>query len=73
VARHEVEALTVLPNDAPALAAAIRRLLDDDALAERLGAAGLARAQAQYHLGRFVSEMKQVFDATYRARLARGG
>ena len=42
--------LLVPPEDAPALADALQRLLQDTALAERLGAA--ARAQALEHHGR---------------------
>ena len=43
--------LLVTPNDAEALATAIRRILDDDALAERLGEGGRQRV-----LGRFTWE-----------------
>jgi rhamnosyl/mannosyltransferase len=48
VARHGQEGLTVPPGDAPALAAAIGRLLDDPAHAAALGAAGRARVQAVF-------------------------
>jgi phosphatidyl-myo-inositol alpha-mannosyltransferase len=44
VATPEVDALMVPPGDAPALAAAIRRVLTDSALAARLVAAGEQRA-----------------------------
>jgi glycosyltransferase involved in cell wall biosynthesis len=72
VARHGVEALTVPPGDAPALASAIRHLLDDGALASRLGLAGSMRAQAEYGQERFVTSMKRVFlDAC--ARRLQGG
>ncbi len=41
-------ALSVPPGDAEALALAIKRLLDDDDLAARLGAAGRARVMERY-------------------------
>jgi glycosyltransferase involved in cell wall biosynthesis len=41
---HEQDALLVEPENAPALAAAIERLLGDEALRARLGAALGARA-----------------------------
>ena len=44
VATNEVDALLVDPGDAGKLAAALRRVLDDAALADRLRAAGQARA-----------------------------
>ena len=44
VATDEVDALLCEPGDAAALAAALRRVLDDQALAERLRQAGQARA-----------------------------
>jgi glycosyltransferase involved in cell wall biosynthesis len=48
----EVSALLVPPGDAPALAAAVRRLADDPALARRLAEGGLSayRAQASEHV-----------------------
>jgi glycosyltransferase involved in cell wall biosynthesis len=54
-------ALLVAPKDASALAAAIRRLLDDPALAERLGRE--ARAQAERKFGRdaMIARMEAVF------------
>jgi glycosyltransferase involved in cell wall biosynthesis len=54
-------ALVVAPKDASALAAAIRRLLDDPALAGRLGQE--ARAQAERKFGRdaMIARMEAVF------------
>jgi len=46
VAGHEREALLVPPGDVPALASGIARLLEDRALASRLGQAGRERARA---------------------------
>jgi len=72
VARHDIEAITVPAGDAPALATAIRQLLDDTVLANRLGVAGSARAQAEYGQERFVASMRKVYlDAC--ARRVQGG
>jgi rhamnosyl/mannosyltransferase len=48
IARHDLEALTVDPGNAPDLALALNRLLDDTRLAARLGQAGRARAELEY-------------------------
>lgn len=45
VVRDQMEALLVPPEDPPALAAAMGRLLDDEQLAASLGAAGRMRAE----------------------------
>lgn len=49
--------LLVPPGDAAALAAALRRLLDDPALARRLGAAGRARVLAGFPRGRTLDRL----------------
>jgi glycosyltransferase involved in cell wall biosynthesis len=48
VSLHDRTGLTVPPGDPDALANAVNRLLDDDALRRRLGAAGRARAEAEF-------------------------
>ena len=48
VARHDQEALTVPPNDSHALSQALNRILDEPALAKRLGAAGRERAKSEF-------------------------
>lgn len=48
VSRHERTGLTVPVDDAPALAAAANRLLDDPALRDRLSAAGRKRAADRF-------------------------
>lgn len=48
VSRHEETGLTVPVNDAAALAAAARRLLEEPTLRERLGEGGRRRAQEEF-------------------------
>jgi rhamnosyl/mannosyltransferase len=48
IARHEREAITVAPGNAPELSVALNRLLDDTQLATGLGQAGQERAQLDY-------------------------
>ncbi len=67
VARHGLEALTVPPSDPAALAAAIAQLLNDRALAQRLGAAGRRRATTEYDLQSFVERIEDVYDQAVRA------
>jgi glycosyltransferase involved in cell wall biosynthesis len=67
--QHERTGLLVEPDDAPALAAALARLVDDRALAARLGAAGPARIAERYH----ASRMCDAYDALYREVLAEAG
>ncbi|ABE63554.1 glycosyl transferase, group 1 [Nitrobacter hamburgensis X14] len=62
IARHEKESLTVPHHDSHALAAAIRRILDEPTLAGRLGEAGHLRARTEYSNDRFLSRMKVVYD-----------
>ena len=55
--------LMVPPRDVPALAAAIARILDDPALAQRLGTRAHAKAQAEFGLERMLDRMQAVFTA----------
>lgn len=55
-----VEGLHVPPGDAAALAAALHRLLDDEQLRARLGAAGPAKA-AQFTLSRVLPQLNEVY------------
>jgi glycosyltransferase involved in cell wall biosynthesis len=68
VARHGHEALTVAPDNAAALADAIRRLLTDPALAERLGSAGRQRAAHCFGSSAFERRIVQVFARVWMAR-----
>jgi glycosyltransferase involved in cell wall biosynthesis len=51
---HDVTGLVVTPKDAPALAAAIQRLLDDPDLRRRMGSAGRERVAREFTLDRMV-------------------
>jgi glycosyltransferase involved in cell wall biosynthesis len=53
--------LVVPPRDAPALARAIARLLDDPALARRLGSAARAEAVERFSQDRMLDRMEAVF------------
>jgi glycosyltransferase involved in cell wall biosynthesis len=68
VARHGLEALTVPPNDAAALAAAIGRLLDDPELARRLASASRSRVRAEYRAEIFVKRIEEVYEAAVAER-----
>jgi glycosyltransferase involved in cell wall biosynthesis len=68
VARHEREALTVVPNDPSALAAAINRLLDDPALAAELGRAGRLRVNEEFHQHAFIRRVKAVYEEVHSNR-----
>lgn len=56
--RHEHNALTFPHDDAPGLIAALRRVLADDALRARLGAAARATVEGEYSLERMVDGME---------------
>jgi rhamnosyl/mannosyltransferase len=56
-----MEALTVAPGDATALAEALNRILDEQPLAQRLGAAGLARALSEFDQSVFRARMAAVY------------
>lgn len=66
VARHEREALLVPVDDAPALARAIERLLDDRELAARLARAGRARVEEEFTLDGVAGRYLELFDALPR-------
>jgi len=67
VVAHGETGFLVEPEDPQALAGAIRRLLADPALAARMGAAGRARAAAQFSADRMAAET----DALYEELIAR--
>jgi glycosyltransferase involved in cell wall biosynthesis len=68
VARHDMEALTVAPGDATALSEALNRILDEQLLAQRLGAAGQARALSEFDQSVFRARMAAVYADALRTR-----
>jgi glycosyltransferase involved in cell wall biosynthesis len=68
VARHDLEALTVAPGDAKALAMALNRILDEPTLAQRLGQAGQARALSEFDQPVFRARMAAVYADALQAR-----
>jgi glycosyltransferase involved in cell wall biosynthesis len=61
VARDGMEAITVPPGDPQALAAALTRLLDNEALAKGLGEAALARVCEEFDETRFVARIHAIY------------
>ncbi|MGV6808845.1 MAG: glycosyltransferase [bacterium] len=61
VARDQQEALTVMPNDVQALAQALQQLLDNPALASRLGEAGYQRALSEFSESVFLARMNTLY------------
>ena len=68
IARDDNEALTVPPNDVAALSAALSRLLDDEALAKRLGAAAQQRARGTFDQQQFVARLNRIYREVYESR-----
>jgi len=64
---HEVSALLVPPGDPRALAAAIERILADEALGRRLGAAAASAAKERFSLDRMCNETLQYFERVLAA------
>jgi glycosyltransferase involved in cell wall biosynthesis len=58
--------LTVPPRDPPALAAAIRRLLDDASLRARFGEAGRARAARLFSVDAMTQATLALYDTLAR-------
>ncbi len=66
---HDKTGLLVEPGDTDALAAAIARLMDDPALAARLGADGRARVLDAFGWDREVKRLQAAFDAIIEKRI----
>jgi phosphatidylinositol alpha-mannosyltransferase len=71
VARHDREALLVPPGDHVALAAALNRVLDDRALADRLVEAGRARAD-ELSMDRLAERYVDIYDELLSRARRRG-
>ena len=65
---HEQSGLLVEPNEALMLAQAIRRLLDDSALARRLAIGGRQRIERYFNLETCVEPLVELFASRLRAR-----
>ena len=61
IVEDEVNGLLVPPRDHPALAAAIVRMLKDEALRRRTGEAGFARVRERFTVDRMVAETAAVY------------
>lgn len=70
VSRHDETGLTVPPGDAPALADALGRLLDDPALRHRYGGAGQARVRTEFGVWLMISRIAAIYDAALAGREA---
>jgi phosphatidylinositol alpha-mannosyltransferase len=72
VARHDREALLVVPDDAAATAVAIGRILDEPALAARLRAAGRRRAE-EHDWAAIAARMQALYGQAVAAPAEGGG
>ncbi|WP_245286775.1 glycosyltransferase [Bradyrhizobium sp. ARR65] len=73
VARHNLEALTVPPNDPNMLASALNEILEDASLASRLGRSGKRRSKELYDQKKFIRGVKKVYlDVLGRTDVAAG-
>jgi glycosyltransferase involved in cell wall biosynthesis len=66
VVRHEENGLLVPVGDAPAVAAAIRRLLEDPALRLRLAARGRTIAESEFSVEHFVAASLSAYERVLR-------
>lgn len=71
IVQHERNGLLVPPRDPDALAAALRRLLADDDLRRRMGAAGRELAQREFSLERVIAETLALYDRLLAASATR--
>jgi glycosyltransferase involved in cell wall biosynthesis len=68
VSLHKQTGLTVPPQDPDALAAAINQLLDNQALRQSLGQAGVRRARQEFSLNTMLSRTLQLYQSVTAAR-----
>jgi rhamnosyl/mannosyltransferase len=62
VNQHERTGLVVAAGDAPALGAAVRRVMDDPAFGRRLGAAGRERVAREFTLARLRERLRGLYE-----------
>ena len=62
---HDHDALGVSPGDAPALAAAVRRLVEDAGLRARLGASARATAEARFDVSHYGPRLVAVYEGVH--------
>ena len=60
--RHDENGLLVPPGDPAAVAAALQSLLSDADRRQRMGAAGMARARAEFHATAVVASVERLYD-----------
>ena len=68
IARHDREALTVMPNDPDALSRALKSILEDESIAKRLGQAGKARALSEYSQATYTSNIEGIYSELIEQR-----
>jgi glycosyltransferase involved in cell wall biosynthesis len=70
ICRDEINGLLVAPGDPDGLERAIRRLIADPELRQRMGAAGRRIAEDEFSLGRVVSETLALYERVLPSRQA---
>jgi len=71
VNQHEKTGLVVPPQDAHALASAMKLLLDDEEYANRLGEYAYRRVLAEFHVDRVVDAHLRLYESTLRGEPSR--
>jgi Glycosyltransferase len=61
IVRHDVNGLLVAPREAPALAGAIMRIMDDKTLAMRLGRQGRCDVEQKFNLEIMTKQVEAVY------------
>lgn len=72
IVTHEVNGLLVAPDDVDGLAAAMQRVLDDEALAERLVAAGRQHVRQLWNAGAMLDDIESLVYAELLRQRASG-
>ncbi|WP_422927895.1 glycosyltransferase [Singulisphaera sp. PoT] len=65
---HDETGILVPLSDHPSLARAIRKLVEDPTLAQRLGAAGRARVDAEFRLDSMINQFAGLYERLARAK-----